>query len=66
VIDEWYRKARKAGATGGKLLGAGAGGFMMFYAAPEHHDAITRAMGGLRRMDFRFEQQGSRIVFVHH
>jgi D-glycero-alpha-D-manno-heptose-7-phosphate kinase len=66
AIDEWYRKARKAGATGGKLLGAGAGGFMMFYAPPERHDAIARAMGSLRRMDFRFEQQGSRIIFVHH
>jgi D-glycero-alpha-D-manno-heptose-7-phosphate kinase len=66
AIDEWYRKARKAGATGGKLLGAGAVGFMMFYAPPERHDAIARAMGSLRRMDFRFEQQGSRIIFVHH
>ncbi len=65
VIDEWYAKARKAGADGGKLLGAGAGGFLMFYAPPERHDAIVRALGGLRRMDFRFEPQGSRIIFVH-
>jgi D-glycero-alpha-D-manno-heptose-7-phosphate kinase len=66
VIDEWYGKARKAGAIGGKLLGAGAGGFLMFYAPPDRHDAIARALGGLRRMDFRFEPQGSRIIFVHH
>jgi D-glycero-alpha-D-manno-heptose-7-phosphate kinase len=66
MIDEWYRKARKAGAVGGKLLGAGAGGFLMLYAPPDRHDAIARALGGLRRMDFRFEQQGSRIIFVHH
>ena len=66
LIDEWYRKARKAGAVGGKLLGAGAGGFLMLYAPPDRHDAIARALGGLRRMDFRFEQQGSRIIFVHH
>jgi D-glycero-alpha-D-manno-heptose-7-phosphate kinase len=66
VIDEWYRKARKAGAAGGKLLGAGAGGFLMFYAPPEQHDAIAGELKSLRRMDFRFEQQGSRIIFVHH
>lgn len=66
IIDEWYAKARKSGAVGGKLLGAGAGGFLMFYAPPERHDAIAQALGGLRRMDFRFEQQGSNIIFVHH
>jgi D-glycero-alpha-D-manno-heptose-7-phosphate kinase len=65
-IDAWYAKARKAGALGGKLLGAGAGGFLLFYAPPDRHDAIARALGGLRRMDFRFEPQGSRIIFVHH
>lgn len=65
-IDTWYAKARKAGAVGGKLLGAGAGGFLMFYAPPERHEAITSALKGLRRMDFKFESQGSRIIFVHH
>jgi D-glycero-alpha-D-manno-heptose-7-phosphate kinase len=64
VIDDWYAKARQAGAVGGKLLGAGAGGFLMLYAPPEKHDAIERALK-LRRMDFRFEPQGSRIIFVH-
>jgi D-glycero-alpha-D-manno-heptose-7-phosphate kinase len=66
VIDDWYAQARKAGAVGGKLLGAGTGGFLMFHAPPEKHDAIARALSGLRRMDFRFEPQGSRIIFVHH
>jgi D-glycero-alpha-D-manno-heptose-7-phosphate kinase len=65
IIDEWYAKARKQGALGGKLLGAGAGGFLMFYAPPERHDAIARALGDLRRMNIAFEQQGSRIIFVH-
>jgi D-glycero-alpha-D-manno-heptose-7-phosphate kinase len=63
-IDHWYEKARKAGAVGGKLLGAGAGGFFMFYAPPEKHDAIAAAIK-LRRVNFRFEPQGSRIIFVH-
>jgi len=64
AIDGWYDKARRAGAVGGKLLGAGTGGFLMFYAHPDRHEAITRAVG-LRRTDFRFEPQGSRIIFVH-
>jgi len=64
IIDAWYDKARRAGAVGGKLLGAGAGGFLMFYAPPDRHEAITRALK-LRRTDFKFEPQGSRIIFVH-
>jgi D-glycero-alpha-D-manno-heptose-7-phosphate kinase len=64
-IDRWYDAARRAGAIGGKLLGAGAGGFLMFYAPPERHEAVAHALRDLRRMDFRFEPQGSRIIFVH-
>jgi D-glycero-alpha-D-manno-heptose-7-phosphate kinase len=65
-IDAWYEAARRAGAVGGKLLGAGTGGFLMFYAPQDRHDAIARALGELRRMDFRFEPRGSQIIFVHH
>lgn len=65
-INHWYLKAREAGAVGGKLLGAGAGGFLMFYAPPDRHEAIAQALPALRRMDFGFERQGSRIIFVHH
>ena len=66
AIDDWYELARKAGAIGGKLLGAGTGGFLMFYAPPDRHEAIARALGKLRRMKFAFEPSGSRIIFVHH
>jgi D-glycero-alpha-D-manno-heptose-7-phosphate kinase len=65
LIDDWYARARKAGAIGGKLLGAGSGGFMMFYALPERHEAIRKALKELRQMDFGFESQGSKIIFVH-
>ena len=65
AIDDWYELARKAGAIGGKLLGAGTGGFLMFYAPPDRHEAIARALGKLRRMRFAFEPSGSRIIFVH-
>ena len=66
VIDDWYNKARKHGAIGGKLLGAGTGGFLMFYAPRERHEAIVRALSNLRQIEMTFEPQGSRIIFVHN
>ena len=65
AIDDWYERARKSGAVGGKLLGAGSGGFLMFYAPRERHDAIASELSELRRVDFGFEPQGSKIIFVH-
>ena len=65
LIDGWYARARKAGAVGGKLLGAGAGGFLMFYAPQEKHAAIARELKELRAIKFGFEPQGSKIIFVH-
>lgn len=65
AIDDWYARARKAGAVGGKLLGAGSGGFLMFYAPREQHGAIARELAELRQVDFGFEPQGSKIIFVH-
>lgn len=63
-IDEWYREARKAGAQGGKLLGAGGGGFMLLMAPPERHEAIRSALGHPRELAFRIDRLGSRIIFV--
>jgi len=65
VIDEAYRAAMDAGAEGGKLLGAGGGGFLMFLAPPKRQDAIRGALRGLRETPFRFAAHGSRIIFVH-
>jgi D-glycero-alpha-D-manno-heptose-7-phosphate kinase len=62
-IDEWYEAARSAGARGGKLLGAGAGGFLMFFAPPERHEAIAHRLPGLRQMRFGFDRDGSQIIF---
>lgn len=64
AIDEWHDAAIAAGAEGGKLLGAGAGGFLMFYADPERHEAIVKAVG-LRRIDISFDKTGSQIIFPH-
>jgi D-glycero-alpha-D-manno-heptose-7-phosphate kinase len=66
IIDDWYEKARKNGAVGGKLLGAGTGGFLMFYAPRDRHEAIARALGNLQQIEMRFEPQGSKIIFVHN
>lgn len=64
AIDAWYDAATGAGALGGKLLGAGEGGFMMFYAPRERHEAIASAVG-LRQVKFCFEPLGSRILFYN-
>jgi D-glycero-alpha-D-manno-heptose-7-phosphate kinase len=61
-IDAWYDRARAAGAIGGKLLGAGGGGFLLFLAAPDRHADICRAVPDLRRVPFHFESEGSTIL----
>lgn len=63
-IDEWYNTARAHGAIGGKLLGAGGGGFLLLYAYPEHHAALVSALGDMSNTPFNFEPQGSKIIFV--
>ena len=64
-IDDWYRLGKSAGATGGKILGAGAGGFLMFYAPEDRHDAIEHSLHFLRRVRFGFEPDGSKIIFYN-
>jgi D-glycero-alpha-D-manno-heptose-7-phosphate kinase len=63
-IDEWYATARMHGASGGKICGAGAGGFLLLYALPECHPQIIRALPQLRPTQFRFEPQGSKIIYI--
>ena len=62
-IDAWYAKAMINGALGGKLLGAGNGGFMMFYAPKEQHAKISAALADMEPVKFRFERTGAQIVF---
>lgn len=64
-IDSWYDRARAAGALGGKILGAGAGGFLMLYAPQHCHAAIVNALADLRKIPMKFEPLGSRIIFYH-
>ncbi|WP_129672325.1 GHMP kinase [Candidatus Chloroploca sp. Khr17] len=63
-IDAWYERGRAAGAMGGKILGAGGGGFLLLYAPVERHAAILAALPELRRVPIRFEPQGSKIIYV--
>jgi D-glycero-alpha-D-manno-heptose-7-phosphate kinase len=64
AIDGWYATARQHGAKGGKLLGAGGGGFLLLYACPEHQAAIINALPELRPFPIKFEPQGSKIIYV--
>ena len=63
-VDEIYETARKAGALGGKLTGAGGGGFMLFFAPPNKHEEIKRKLEHLICVPFQFESAGSQIIFV--
>lgn len=64
LIDESYDVARNLGAGGGKITGAGGGGFLMLYCEEAHQQAVTQALEarGLRRMDFRFDNTGARVL----
>ena len=61
-IDNIYETAREAGAIGGKLLGAGGGGFMLIFAKPEDQPAIKEKLKNLFCIPFEFENQGSQII----
>lgn len=63
-IDRWYDKARAHGAIGGKVLGAGGGGFLLLCAPRERHTEICRALPELRCVGFRFSPQGSKLIYV--
>jgi D-glycero-alpha-D-manno-heptose-7-phosphate kinase len=62
-IDSWYATGIANGALGGKLLGAGNGGFIMFYAPEEKHPQIKAALSELEPVKFRFDRAGAQIVF---
>lgn len=64
-IDDCYKAALDAGASGGKILGAGSGGFLMLNAPKKNHKKIKVALSGLRLIDMGFEPLGSRIIFYH-
>jgi D-glycero-alpha-D-manno-heptose-7-phosphate kinase len=65
-IDNLYEKAMSAGAIGGKLLGAGGGGFMLFYVPKNKQAAVKASLSELLHVPFKFDQTGSQIIFNQH
>ena len=61
-IDEIYNRALKSGALGGKLLGAGGGGFILFYAPKQNHENIIKKLNHLIHVPFKFENLGSTVA----
>lgn len=65
IIDEMYMRGMAAGALGGKLLGAGSGGFLVFYAPREKHEQVRRALGTLLEIPFQFESNGTQVLYYN-
>jgi D-glycero-alpha-D-manno-heptose-7-phosphate kinase len=65
-IDAIYAAGLKAGALGGKLLGAGGGGFMLFYVRPEQRAQVIEALKHLLFVPARFDHLGSQIIYYSH
>jgi D-glycero-alpha-D-manno-heptose-7-phosphate kinase len=62
MIDDAYDRARKSGAVGGKLLGAGGGGFLLLFVEPDRRAAVLGALEGLKPVDFQFDTSGSQVI----
>jgi D-glycero-alpha-D-manno-heptose-7-phosphate kinase len=63
-INKMYEKALKAGAVGGKITGAGGGGFLVLFVPPESHWSVRNALPGHKDLEFKIEPQGSKIIYV--
>jgi D-glycero-alpha-D-manno-heptose-7-phosphate kinase len=63
TLDEIYDAARRAGAIGGKIAGAGGGGFILLYAPYEAHQAIRKSLSSLQELPFRLEPDGTKMIF---
>ncbi|MCX5713286.1 MAG: GHMP kinase, partial [Candidatus Omnitrophica bacterium] len=61
-IDTWYARAMASGALGGKLCGAGGGGFLLFIVRPRHKEAVKKALSDLHEVPIGYEAQGSSVL----
>ena len=66
TIDSLYIKAMHAGALGGKILGAGSGGFMLLFVTPDKRKSVTNALRQYMEVKFIFENHGSQIIHYNH
>jgi D-glycero-alpha-D-manno-heptose-7-phosphate kinase len=62
-IDSYYNVARENGAAGGKLLGAGGGGFLMFYCERTHQDKLRKSLKDLKEYKFKFDSLGTKVIY---
>ena len=65
IINSYYEKAREAGAVGGKILGSGGGGFLLFYCEEKNQNDVRKALSNLKELSFKFEPEGSKIIYVN-
>ncbi len=65
-VDQMYEAARTAGAIGGKVTGAGGGGFMLLFVPPERQQAVREKLSGQIHVPFSFEFNGSQIIYLQH
>ena len=65
-IDEIYQSARSAGALGGKITGAGGGGFLLLYCTYQYQEKLREVMGGFQELPFEIEDEGSKVIFNYH
>ncbi|MBI2024338.1 GHMP kinase [Candidatus Giovannonibacteria bacterium] len=63
LIDEYYKKGLASGAEGGKILGSGGGGFLLFYCKPEKQDSLRKALSDLDELKFKFSPTGSQVIY---
>ena len=63
-IEKFYRKALKNGAIGGKLSGAGGGGFLLFYCDERNQNKLRKAMSPLRELKFSLDNEGSKVLYI--
>ena len=63
VINDYYEKASKAGAVGGKILGSGGGGFLLLHCQEQNQPRVREALSDLREVSFNFEAEGSKIIY---
>jgi D-glycero-alpha-D-manno-heptose-7-phosphate kinase len=66
ALDSMYEAARQAGAIGGKITGAGGGGFLLLYCPHEKQEAVRAALQGLQELPFQLEHDGSKVIFNYH